>query len=117
VIVVVVVALLALLAVSLRRRSAGHRRGVAEGIRTEASGQVRDVRRAQHAASASEADAELARARAEEAELRAEEARRTADQHQAGYEDHLREADRIDPDVDEQAVDYSGERPPTRPNA
>jgi FtsZ-interacting cell division protein ZipA len=116
VVIVVVLALLALLAALWRNRSAGHRRGRAEAIRTDASGRVGDVAQAQHAARGDEADAQLAQARAEEAEVRAAEARRAADQERAGYEDRLREADRLDPDVDEGAVDYTDDAPPpTRP--
>jgi flagellar biosynthesis/type III secretory pathway M-ring protein FliF/YscJ len=116
VVVVVVLVLLAVLAGLLRTRSSGHRRRKAEEIRTEASTQVADVQRSHHDASRAEADAQRARAQAEQAEARAGEARRAADQERAGYEDRLREADRIDPDVDHETVDYSSDTPPpTRP--
>lgn len=117
VIVVVAIALVALAANVVRRRSVGHRRGRAESIRTDASARLGDVRQSRHDAERAEAEAQRLRAEAEAAEANAAEARRGAAQEQAAYEDRLREADRLDPDVDHTSVDYSGDPPPTRPNA
>ena len=57
-----------------------------------------------------EARAQQARAQAERAEAEAHEARTVHQVEEAEHEDRIREADRIDPQVDHKADDY--ERPP-----
>ena len=58
-----------------------------------------------------EARAQQARAQAERAEAEAHEARTVHQVEEAEHEDRIREADRIDPQVDHKADDYSPRTP------
>lgn len=109
VIVLVVLAVLALgaaLASLARRRRQERRRSQAEGLRRDASGDSTGVAHAQVEAREAEARAERKRLEAERAEAQAAEAHRGAQMERARHEDVLREADRLDPEVDHRADDY-----------
>lgn len=95
---------------NLRRQAATHAGGI-EQSQTEAE---KAAKKAEHA----EARAERARIEAERAKAHADEARQGLDVEQAKYEDRLREADRLDPEVDHRADDYRpGETSPGGPTA
>jgi len=99
-VVLLILGLLMSMASKRKRREQEERRAHAEEIRHDAhrdSGQVREA----------ELEAEQRRIEAERAQLRAQEADRTAAQHQAAQEDRIREADRVDPDVDHRSSDYT----------
>ena len=105
VIVVVLLVALAIYAVTGRRRS-DHRRERADQLRDEASTQAAVLPESERQAEDLRAGADLARteaARAEEQAANAEQGHRV---EQASYEDKLREADRLDPEVDHRAGDY-----------
>ncbi|HEY3530203.1 MAG TPA: hypothetical protein VGK78_13745 [Nocardioides sp.] len=107
IVIVVVLVVIAAVVVSLgSKRRTGQRRGRAEQLRQEASGQASDLAESQRRTEELRARADLARSEAERAEERAATAEKSHQMEQAGYEDRLREADRLDPDVDTRAGDY-----------
>lgn len=119
--IVVVVVLLAALAAVMRRsrdrrreRDLEERRVQAQELRHEAVGKSSTVQNSELQAQEAEAEASIARTRAERAEVEAVDARRAADIEHARQEDVVREADRIDPHVDQAADDYRPS-PPTAP--
>ena len=106
VIVVIVLILLGLLASMMGKRRKERDRGRAEEIRTEATGRAASAQDSQLQAQQAEAEAERKRIEAERAATQAAEARQGADVERARHEDQIREADRLDPDVDHKAADY-----------
>jgi len=107
VIVIVVVLVIAALLVSLvGKRRTEQRRIRAEELRQDASAQASGLTESQREAEELRAKAELAEAEAERAAEQAQTAEQSHQVEQAGYEDKLREADRLDPDVDHKAGDY-----------
>lgn len=98
--VVVLAVVLAIVAAMLRKRRTHAQREQATELRTQAESRVGDVRQSDLEAREAEAEAARVKAQAEQAELRAEELRRGQQHEEARVEDHTREADRIDPDVD-----------------
>jgi FtsZ-interacting cell division protein ZipA len=118
-IVVIIVLAVALLLGRRTKRQSGIDRS--EEIRTQAAEDAAvAVPPAQERAAEAEADAERARAEAEaaerraaEAEAQAQQARLEAQQAEAAHEDQVREADRLDPRVDQQADGYEPQLPGT----
>jgi hypothetical protein len=107
VIVIVVVVVIAAAVFSMAgKRRIEQRRTRAGELRQEATGQAAGLTESQRQAEEARAQAELARAEAERAAERASKAEESHDVEQAGYEDKLREADRLDPSVDHKAPDY-----------
>ena len=109
---IIVLAVLLLLVIGLfafvmNKRKTEHNRARAEEIRTQAVTQTGDLTEAQRRAQEAEAQAQLKRAEAERAEERAAQAKQGHVMEEAHHEDRLREADRIDPDVDHRADDYA----------
>ncbi|MDE9364636.1 hypothetical protein PZ938_03380 [Luteipulveratus sp. YIM 133132] len=107
---VVLIALVLLILPMMRRRRADAHRAQAADLREQAQGQARTVQEkeadAQRAsAQARETRAEADRKNAEAQKLESEAARRqeAADTERSSYHDQLREADRVDPDVDTDA--------------
>jgi flagellar basal body-associated protein FliL len=98
--VIVVLAVAALIAAMMRKRKAEQQRVHAQHLRREAVSNVDRVQQSDVEAKEAEARAERARLEAERAEAQAVEAQRAVDMERATYEDRIREADRIDPDVD-----------------
>ena len=107
VIVLAVLLLAGLIAASTKRKKQEVARERAGEIRHEAT--VSDTtRREQEAqARATAAEAERARAEADQLEARAQQDRTAYDQTLAHQEDRIREADRLDPDVDHRDPGYS----------
>jgi FtsZ-interacting cell division protein ZipA len=105
VIVVVLLIVAAVVAISGRRRTA-QRHQRAEELRAEATAQASSLAESQREADELRAKAELARSEADRAEERAATAEQGHQVEQAGYEDKLRDADRVDPDVDHRSGDY-----------
>lgn len=102
----ILIVILVLVLVSASRKKAANRDRAGE-LREEAQAGAAGI-------GASRDDAELARARAEEArreaeqaEVRAAEAEQTLSHQEATYEERIREADRLDPDVRHTSSDYS----------
>ncbi len=108
VIVVVALVVLALLgwAVWHKKREQGRVR--ADELRSEAANRHTDVQVQDTRAREAEAEAQRARAQADRLEAQAREERVAHDQVRAEQEDHLREADRLDPDVDHGAAEPRG---------
>jgi FtsZ-interacting cell division protein ZipA len=104
-IVVVIVVVAALVSVTGKRRS-GQRHERAEELRQEATSQAAGLSESERQAEELRAKADLARSEAQRAEEQAANAEQGHQVEQAGYEDKLREADRLDPEVDHRAPDY-----------
>ncbi|MCW2843963.1 MAG: hypothetical protein JWN22_1879 [Nocardioides sp.] len=112
IVIVVAILLIGLIVSMVMKRNAETRRAHAEQLRREAATQAPAISDSQRQAEAAEAQAKLARVEAERAERRANEAQQGARVDQARQEDALREADRIDPDVDHRSDTYT----PTTPS-
>ncbi|WP_107767556.1 hypothetical protein [Nocardioides terrigena] len=109
-IVVIAVAALAIIGFivsSMRKRSQQDNRARAAEIREQAEAKAAVIPEAQAKAQAEEARAEQVRLEAERAEERAREARGAVAQEEALHEDRIRAADRLDPDVNHKAKDYT----------
>lgn len=108
---VIVIVVLALLATVMNQRNKERRRAQAAELRNEAAGQARGLHETELRARDAEAEAERKRVEAERAEREAHEASRARAQEQAVHEDRLREADRLDPDVDHRAEKHAAGGP------
>ena len=112
--IVAVLAILGLLAWMAKHRKAQQLeqdRIRAQEIRSEAATKTTAVQDSSLQAREAELQAERARLDAETAERRAAEAQQGAAVEEAQYEDRLREADRVDPDVNVRADDYTPAAP------
>ena len=107
VIVVAALALIGLIVSSMRKRMQQDNRARAAEIREQAGTKAAVIPEAEARARAEEARAEEVRLKAERAEERAREARGALAQEEALHEDRIRAADRLDPDVDHKAKDYT----------
>lgn len=107
VIVVVVIALIGLVAASMRKKNRQDNAARAGQLREEADTRAAAIPETQAEAKVAQAQAEKARLESQRAEERATEASQAAAQQQAAHEDQIRAADRLDPDVDTRAEDYS----------
>jgi len=109
IIVLIILAVLlvaGLLWMAMKRKKDQRARTHAGELRSEAAETTREKELRAARAREAEAEAEKARAQAEQAQVKARDERVAADQTQAQQEHHLREADRIDPDVDHKSKDY-----------
>lgn len=107
VIVVAALALIGLIVSSMRKRSQQDNRARAAEIREQADTKAAVIPEAAARARTEEARAEEVRLEAERAEERARQARGAVAQEEALHEDRIRAADRLDPDVDHKAKDYT----------
>lgn len=115
---VVVLAVLAVLVLAIRakqRKDVEHRRADAEELRRKATAAGPDLTEAQLRAQEADAQSQLAAREAERAEQAAEEERQRVAAEEAHREHLVREADRLDPDVDHAADDYRPEADGPRP--
>ena len=103
--VIVVLAIAALVAAAMRKKRAEQQRTQAQQLRQEAVSNVDSIDHSSLEAKEAELRAERARLEAEQAERQAQEAQRAVDMERATYEDRIREADRLDPDVDHRTTD------------
>jgi biopolymer transport protein ExbB/TolQ len=122
IVIVVIVVVAALVVMLARTRRTAHRRTRAEELRQEASDHAARLPESQRETEELRAKADLAKAEAARAEERAANAEQSHRVEEAGYEDKVREADRLDPDVSHQADDYepdvwNDERSETDPEA
>jgi uncharacterized protein (DUF3084 family) len=118
VIVVAAVLVAAIAAVLIRKRAQERRAHEASQLRDVAATHTHEVTEAEQEARRKDAEAELTRAEAERAETEASRARQGLAQTEATREHLVREADRIDPRVDNSHDTYApGESapPPSRP--
>ena len=107
VIAVAALVLIGLLVFAMRKKSVTDNRERAARLREQADIEAAVLPDAQARADQAAAEAERARLEAERVEAQAAAARTEADQQQAIHEDRVRAADRLDPDVDHTATDYS----------
>lgn len=106
ILIIVIIIIIALIGFLLNRRNIAQKSARAEELRTEARSQSADMHESDLQAREAAAEADRKRAEAERAEQQAQQARQGADVDQAQHEDRMREADRIDPNVDHEADDY-----------
>ena len=109
VIVVVLVVIGAVVSMMSKRRTEQHR-AHADELRAEASAKAGGLTESQRQAEDARAKAELAQSEAQRTQERAAQAEQGHQVEQAGYEDKLREADRLDPDVEHQVGGLRAER-------
>ena len=109
VVIVVVLLLVGAVLAFMRRRTKvkEERREEAQSLREKAGTRTPQVQDALIQADQAEAEAGRLRARADDAEAEAARLRRGAAAEEAAQEDTVREADRLDPDVDTRAKDYT----------
>lgn len=113
ILVVLLIGLLVMMANKKKQQQLEADRARAQEMRQETVQSQSQLREAELEAEQRRAEAEQKRIEAERAELRQQEADRGVAQERAGQEDRLREADRIDPDVDHTADDYTPTDPAT----
>ena len=108
--VIIVIAVIAFVTMNANRRKNEQRleadRARAQDLRSDATAQAAAVHDSDLEAREAELEADRARLEAEKAQARAAEAQQGVQVEEARQEDRLREADRIDPDVDTRADDY-----------
>jgi FtsZ-interacting cell division protein ZipA len=107
VLALVIIALIGVAGYVMNKKKTEQNRARAEDLRSEASSAATELPEAQVRAREAEARAERARLDAQKAEDDAAQANQALSAEQAQYEDRVREADRLDPDVDHRASDYS----------
>ena len=108
IILIVLAALLvaALIYTAMKRKKNEVARQRAGELRSEAATSAVAKQEQEARAREAAAEAERARAQADKLDARAQAERTSYDQTRATQEDRLREADRLDPDVDHRAPDY-----------
>ncbi len=113
IVVAVVVALLVLglLAALMSKKKTEQRKAHAAELRQDAQSRAPELDEADVRAREAEVEAERARLEAERAQARATEAEQARAAEQAGYEDRIREADRLDPAVDTGVVRLRARHP------
>ncbi|MEO5662216.1 MAG: hypothetical protein ABIR39_02940 [Nocardioides sp.] len=109
VIVAALLLLIGLVVASMRKKNQDANRARAGQLREQADIQAAGLPDTQARADQAREQAERARLEAERAEEHAATVRAEAAQEQAAQEDRIRAADRLDPDVDHRAKDYSPE--------
>lgn len=113
---IVVIALAALVLIGLivaamRKKSMEAKRSKAQELRQEAAGGAATLPDAHARAEQAAVQAEHKRFEAERAEQEAQAARTEVEQERARHEDQIRAADRLDPDVNHKAKDYTPQAP------
>src|SRR6476469_4095443 len=106
IVIIVVLVVVGAVASMISKRRTEQRRARAEQLRAEASEKASGLAESQRAADAARAKADLAAAEAERAREQAAQAETGHQVEQASYEGKLREADKLDPEVDTRAKDY-----------
>jgi hypothetical protein len=109
IIILIVLAVLlaaALIFTAMKRKKAQVARQRAGELRSEAAASATAKQEQEARAREAEAEAERVRAQADKLDARAQEERTSYDQTRATQEDRLREADRLDPDVNHRDPDY-----------
>jgi FtsZ-interacting cell division protein ZipA len=106
-IVLAVILAAALIWTAMRRKKDQVGRERASELRSEAANTAASKREQEARAREAEAEADRARAQADKLDARAQEERTSYDMTRARQEDAVREADRVDPDVDHRAAEYA----------
>ena len=109
IIILIVLAVLlaaALIWTAMKRKKTQVARQRAGELRSEAAATATAKQEQEARAREAEAEAERVRAQADKLDARAQDERTSYDQTRATQEDRLREADRLDPDVDHRDPDY-----------
>jgi FtsZ-interacting cell division protein ZipA len=106
-VVVAVLLLLGLIWTSIKRKRDQVGRERAQELRSEAAGTVLDQHEQEARARQVQAEAQRAKAEADQLEVQAAKEQTAYDQTRAQREHAVREADRLDPDVDHRSDDYA----------
>lgn len=106
VIILAALAAVALIATALKRKKEQAARERASELRSDAAQTASAKHQEEARAREAEAEAELARAQADKLDARATQERTSYDATRAQQEDVVREADRLDPDVDHRSSKY-----------
>lgn len=117
VLVVVALAVVAVVAARATKKKREAARVQAEELRSDPVATGAGVHDANLEAQRAAEEADRLRREAEQAQARAQRAEQGVTVEQARQEDHLREADRVDPDVNPKADDYDPSRPAAGPTA
>ncbi|MGZ4453990.1 MAG: hypothetical protein ACXVWW_10630 [Nocardioides sp.] len=114
IILAVVIVVVLLLALAVWRSAERKKRSArAEALREEARTRAPEIGSTRTEAREAEVRADAARLEAERAQREAEAAQTALAQQEAAHEDRLREADRLDPEVNHKARDYEPTPPST----
>lgn len=105
-IILVVVLVAGLIWSAARRKKEQQARARADELRSDAAGTAAGHAEQEARAREAKAEADRVRAQADQLEAQASQEQRSFDMNRAQEEDRLREADRIDPEVDHTAPDY-----------
>ena len=105
-VVVAVLLLVGLIYTSMKRKRDQIGRERAGELRSEAAGSVLDQHEQEARARQTHAEAQRAKAEADQLEVQAAKEQTAYDQTRAQREDAVREADRVDPDVNHRSDDY-----------
>ncbi len=112
VIVVIVIVVAAVAAFLINKRDKDVKIAKADELRSQAAAQAQStIAPAQQSAAEAEAKAEEARQQAERAQAEAREAQVAAQQVEAEHESQVRDADRLDPRVDDTSDEYAPQVP------
>ena len=95
-----------LISAALRRKKDQVARERASELRSDAAATAATTQIQEARAREAQAEADRARAQADKLAAHAEAERTSYDMTRAQHEDHLREADRLDPDVDHRSAEY-----------
>jgi len=105
-IVLAVIAAVVLISAALKRKKDQVARERASELRSDAAATAATTQIQEARAREAQAEADRARAQADKLAAHAEAERTSYDMTRAQQEDHLREADRLDPDVDHRSPEY-----------
>jgi FtsZ-interacting cell division protein ZipA len=105
-IVLAVILAIALIATAIKRKREQVGRERASELRSDAAATAATTQVQEARAREAQAEAAKVRAQADELEAHAQEQRTSYDMTRAQQEDSLREADRVDPDVDHRSSEY-----------
>lgn len=112
IIVVIVLIVAAVAAFLINKRDKDNKIAKADELRSQAATQAQStIAPAQQSAAEAEAKAEEARVQAERAQAEAREAQVAAQQVEAEHESQVRDADRLDPRVDDTSDEYAPQVP------
>jgi hypothetical protein len=107
VLALLVIAVIGLAGYVMNKRKLEQSRSRAVQLRDSAASEAAAIPDSQLLAREAEVRAERARLEADRAEQEAARASQAVSAEQATYEDRIREADRMDPDVDDRSTDYA----------
>lgn len=116
IVVVVVLVIVGAVLMAMKKKNDDARRTRAQELREDAVGHAELIDESRRDAEIARLEAERKRVEAEQAEARAAERIKSHDTDRALHEEQIREADRLDPDVDHTSPDYEPGADPDEPD-